>query len=410
MKIAFIIEEFPKLSETFILNQITGLLDRGHEVDIYAVIPKNSSKLHPDVDKYNLIERTYYYASMPNNRFLHVLKSLSLVFANGYKAPVVLLRSLNVFKYQKQVGSLTLLYPVIPLLGKRSSYDIIHCHFGWNGQKGVLLREIGAIQGKLIATFHGIDMTRYLQEAGDRIYDRLFDTGDLFLPISERWKHRLIELGCNEKKILVHRMGIDCKKFSFTPRGLRTNSPVRIVTIARLVEKKGVEYGIRAVVKLHKAKPNIEYHIVGEGPLREDLQQLIQELDAGDTVKLQGLKHQQEIVEILDNADILLAPSVTSKDGDQEGIPVALMEAMAKGLPILSTLHSGIPELIENGVSGFLVPEGDVDALAEKLDYLIEHPEIWAEIGRASRAYVEKHYDIDKLNDRLVEIYRELLI
>lgn len=415
MKIAFIIGEFPILSETFILNQITGLLERGHEVDIYAYIPKNSSKIHPDVDKYNLLERTYYYASMPNNRFLRVLKILSLLFANGYKAPPVLLRSLNVFNYQKQfgtleLGTLTLLYAMIPLLRKRSSYDIIHCHFGWNGLKGVLLREIGAIQGKLIAAFHGRDMTTYLQEAGDRVYDRLFNTGDLFLPISERWKHRLIELGCNEKNIVVHRMGIDCRKFSFTPRGLRTNSPVRIVTIARLVEKKGVEYGIRAVMKLAKAKPNIEYHVVGDGPLREELQQLIQELDAGDTVKLQGWKHQQEIVELLDNADILLAPSVTSKDGDQEGIPVALMEAMARGLPILSTLHSGIPELIENGVSGFLVPERDVDALAEKLEYLIDHPEIWAEIGRAGRAYVEKHYDIDKLNDRLVEIYRELLI
>jgi colanic acid/amylovoran biosynthesis glycosyltransferase len=181
------------------------------------------------------------------------------------------------------------------------------------------------------------------------------------------------------------------------------------VTIARLVEKKGVEYGIRAVAKLVRAKLSIEYHVIGDGPLREDLRQLIQELDANDTVKLLGWKQQQEVVEILNNAHIMLAPSVTSQDGDQEGIPVSLMEAMARGLPIVSTQHSGIPELIENGVSGFLVPEQDVDALAEKLGYLIEHPEVWPEMGRAGRVYVEKHYDINKLNNQLVEIYQKLL-
>lgn len=170
-----------------------------------------------------------------------------------------------------------------------------------------------------------------------------------------------------------------------------------------------MEYGIRAVAKLASVNQNIEYNVVGDGPLREDLQRLIQELNAGDVVKLLGWKQQQEIVEILNDADILLAPSVTSKDGDQEGTPVVLMEAMAMGLPVVSTKHSGIPELVENGVSGFLVPERDVDTLVEKLGYLIEHPELWSGMGRAGRAYIEEHYNIDKLNDRLVNIYQHLL-
>lgn len=409
MKIAFIVGQFPVVSETFILNQITGLLDRGHEVDIYADYPGNFSKTHQDIDKYQLLDRTYYASRMPANRFFRMLKSLGLLFTNFYKDPVILLRSLNLFKYRNKYGSLTLLFAVVPFLKKRPSYDIIHCHFGSNGVKGRFLREIGAIQGKLIVTFHGIDITKDLQEEGERIYDCLFEAGDLFLPISNRWKQRLIELGCNEKDIVVHRMGINCRQFSFTLRELQANSPVRIVTIARLVEKKGVEYGIRAVAKLVRAKLSIEYHVIGDGPLREDLRQLIQELDANDTIKLLGWKQQQEIVEILNNAHIMLAPSVTSQDGDQEGIPVSLMEAMARGLPIVSTQHSGIPELIENGVSGFLVPEQDVDALAEKLGYLVEHPEVWTEMGRAGRVYVEKHYDINKLNNQLVEIYQKLL-
>jgi len=412
MRVAFIVEQFPSLSETFILNQITGLLARGHEVDIYAEYPGNSSKVHPDVDKYNLLERTYYasYASIPTNRFLRRLKSLGLLFTNFHKAPVVLLRAVNVPRYRKEVGSaLKLLCLVIASLPKRTSYDIIHCHFGMNGRKGAVLREIGAIQGKLITTYYGMDISYYLQAFGDDIYKPLFDKGDLFFPISKVMKCRLVELGCDEKKIILHRIGIDCQRFLFTPRRLSAEGQIRLVTIARLTEKKGVEYGIRAIAKLANVNQKIEYNIIGDGLLREDLQRLIQELDVGDTVKLLGWKQQEEIVEILNNSHILLAPSVTSDDGNQEGTPVVIMEAMAMGLPVLSTQHSGIPELIENGVSGFLVSERDVDGLAEKLNELIKHPEVWAEMGRSGRLHVEEHHDINKLNDQLVEIYQQLL-
>ncbi len=413
MRIAFLVDQFPALSETFILNQIVGLLDRGHEVDIYSDLPGDTSKVHPDVERYQLINRTYY-SKIPYRRVLRVLKGIGLLVANFYRNPVVVLRSANVFqynfyKYGEQAAIFRLLYSALPFLNKQP-YDIIHCHFGRNGLRGLLLRDIGAIRGKLIVSFHGFDISQYLQKYGDRIYEPMFEAGNLFLPISEHWKQRLIELGCNKDKIVVHRMGIDCGKFSFIPRGRQPSDRVQIVTIARLVEKKGVEYGIQAVAKLAKVNPKIEYNIVGDGPLREDLQQLIQELEVSDTVKLLGWKQQQEILEILNQAHILLAPSVTSKDGDREGIPVTLMEAMAKGLPVVSTQHSGIPELIENGVSGFLVPERDVDALAEKLGYLIERPEVWPDMGRAGRAYVEEHYNVNKLNDRLVEIYQQLLI
>lgn len=412
MKVAFIVEEFPVLSETFILNQITGLLDRGHDVDIYAQYPSRTSKVHPDVGKYNLLDRTYYafYTSIPTNRFFRILKTLGLLFINFPKSPVFLLRVMNVHSYRKETGSaLNLLCLLIPLLPQRPSYDIIHCHFGMNGRKGSVLRESGAIQGKLITSYYGMDISYYIQAFGDDIYKSLFDKGDLFFPISEVMKRQLIELGCDEKKIILHQIGMDCRRFLFTPRRLNADGQVRLVTIARLVEKKGVEYAIRAVAKLANVSQNIEYNIIGDGSLREDLQRLIQELDVCDRVKLLGWKQQEEIVEILNNSHILLAPSVTAKNGDQEGTPVAIMEAMAMGLPVLSTQHSGIPELIENGVSGFLVPERDVDALAEKLDYLINNPEIWPEIGQAARLYVEENYDINKLNDELVEIYQQLI-
>ena len=138
------------------------------------------------------------------------------------------------------------------------------------------------------------------------------------------------------------------------------------------------------------------------------MQELIQELNVGNLVKLLGWKQKTEVIDILNNSHILLAPSITAKNGDREGIPVALMEAMAMGLPVISSLHSGIPELVTDGISGFLIPERDVEGIAAKLNFLIEHPEMWSQMGKAGRAIVEANYDINKLNHRLLEIYQEL--
>ncbi|MGB3653467.1 MAG: glycosyltransferase [Rivularia sp. (in: cyanobacteria)] len=411
MKVAFIVNNFPVVSQTFILNQITGLIDNGVEVDIYANPSSQESQVHLDVIKYNLLNKTNYF-NVPRNNVIQRINSIALALANSYKHPILMKCLLDGFESANEAGlPRTLLpYVALPFLEKQQ-YDIIHCHFGPNGLKGTLLKKLGLFKGKLVTAFHGYDITKYIQPSNsDNPYKKLFDSGDLFLPISERWKHRLIELGCEKKKISVHRMGVDCTKFSFTPRYLSDDGQIRIVTIARFVEKKGVEYGIRAVAELLKKNHNIEYNIIGDGLLKNNLEQLIKDNGIESQVKLLGWKQQHEIVEILNKSHILLAPSVTSKDGDQEGIPVVLMEAMAMGLPVVSTQHSGIPELIEDGVSGFLVPERDVDALAHKLSYLTQNPKLWLEMGKAGRRYIEQNYNIEKLNYQLIDLYQELLI
>ena len=135
---------------------------------------------------------------------------------------------------------------------------------------------------------------------------------------------------------------------------------------------------------------------------------MIEERDLNEHVHLLGWKSHEEVIRLLQGAHILVAPSVTAKDGDQEGIPNAIKEAMALGLPVIGTQHSGIPEIVEDGVSGFLVPERDVDVLADRLSFLIDHSEKWAGMGRAGRARVERHYDVKILNDRLVELYKQV--
>ncbi|MBW4447812.1 MAG: glycosyltransferase [Spirirestis rafaelensis WJT71-NPBG6] len=404
MKIAFIVGQFPVLSETFILNQITGLISRGHEVDIYGYRPNDISKVHPDVEKYQILEHTYYQPKIPENYFWRFLKGLGLLLSHFYKAPLVLLRSLNIFKYGKRAASMRLLYATIPLLDA-DPYDIIHCQFGIFALEGLTWRNIGAIKGKLITSFRGYDISWYVKERGEHVYDQLFTQGDFFLANCEFFRKRAIKLGCDEQKIVVHGSGIDCSKFTFKARYPHPNGTIQIATTGRLVEKKGIEYGIRAVAKVAKSHPKIEYNIIGDGELKEHLQQVIEELGIADKVKLLGWKNQKEIIEILDKTHVFIAPSVTAEDGNQDAPVNTLKEAMAMGLPVIGTFHGGIPELVKDGISGFLVSERDADGISEKLSYFIEHPEVWEQMGRAGRAYVEAHYDMNKLNDELVEIY-----
>jgi colanic acid/amylovoran biosynthesis glycosyltransferase len=170
-----------------------------------------------------------------------------------------------------------------------------------------------------------------------------------------------------------------------------------------------VEYGIRAVADVLKEGPHLEYRVVGDGPLSEQLQTLIDELDMGDRIALLGWKTQAEIAELMRGSDIFLAPSVTSSDGEIEGIPVVLMEAMARGIPVISTWHAGIPELVQDGVSGYLVPERNVEALSQRLLDLSMNPALWSAMGRAGRERVERNHDIEKLNDHLEQLYERLI-
>ncbi|MBE9182508.1 glycosyltransferase [Oculatella sp. LEGE 06141] len=409
MRVAFILGRFPVLSEAFILNQITGLIDRGHDVELYSLEgPSGETKMHPSVEKYGLLDRVYYAPQVPDHYIERVLKALQLLVFNFHRNPIVCLRALNVFKYGKGVASLRPLYAAIPTLD-RPPYDIIHCQFGNYALEALMLCKLGALQGKLMSSFRGWDISWYLKEKGDRVYDELLITGDFFLTNCNFFRQRVIQLGCDEAKIVVHGSGIDCSKFTFKPRYPSSDGQIRVATTGRLIEKKGIEYGIRAIATVVQRYPNLEYNIIGDGYLKEYFEQLIQELGVAHCVKLLGWRQQQEIIDVLDQSHVFIAPSVTAADGNQDAPVNTLKEAMAMGLPVIATTHGGIPELVQDGISGFLVPERDAEAIARKLIDLIEHPECWVEMGKAGRSYVEAHYDMHQLNDELVEIYQRVL-
>ncbi|MBN1224808.1 MAG: glycosyltransferase [Candidatus Aminicenantes bacterium] len=404
MKIAIILSAFPNLSETFILNQITGLIDRGCQVEIFAKRKAKTKKVHAVVERYGLISLAHF-SNVPHNPILFFFKGLFLMAANFFKSPTVTRRLIKMIIYKRTDKAFEALYFLSPFLG--TNFDIIHCHFGLNGIIGLALKRSG-IQGRLITTFHGFDLSSFLLKKGDNVYNELFKGGDLCLVVSKHWREKLIELNCDPKKIKIQRMGIDLEEFSYIERKEKPGKYIKLLTVGRLVEKKGHEYAIRALAKIVQKRENVEYTIAGDGPLKERLRSLVSELRMEKYIKFVGEVEKNEILALYRQAHIFLLPSATAQNGDQEGIPVVLMEALASGLPAVSSYHSGIPELIEDGKNGLLVPEKDTAALAEVLAYLIENPQVWPAMGRQGREFIEDHHDCKKLNQELLQIYNSL--
>ncbi|MBL4701444.1 MAG: glycosyltransferase, partial [Phycisphaeraceae bacterium] len=184
--------------------------------------------------------------------------------------------------------------------------------------------------------------------------------------------------------------------------------PTRFASVARLAEKKGLEYALTALGQVIKRCDDFIYDIIGGGPLRESLEQQISKLGLTEHVNLLGWRTQDQVRAHLHESHVLLAPSVTAKAGDQEGTPTAIAEALMMGLPVLSTQHSGIPEMVQHDVSGYLVPERDVDALAAYLLKLMGNPQSWQALGQAGSDFARCEFDVNSLNDQLIEIYQTI--
>jgi colanic acid/amylovoran biosynthesis glycosyltransferase len=406
VRIAFLVDRFPALSETFILGQITGLIDRGHHVEIFARSCREDHA-HPDVDRYRLRKLTHYWPAVPGHASVRWLKGsalLALVMAKNPRAGKV---AMDVRSYGRDALTMNLAYAAKSHLTKRR-YDVVHAHFGENGILGMALGEMGLLSGPLVTSFYGYDLTSYLRHQGPASYSRLFTRGQLFLPLSEDFRRRLARVGCPQDRTTIHRLGIDTTRFGFAARRTASDGVLRLVTVARLVEKKGVEYAIRAVATLIRSGRQVHHTVLGTGPLHESLARLVQDLNLQEHVQLAGAMLQPDVIRILSNAHLLVAPSVVASNGDEEGTPTAIIEGMALGLPVVATNHSGIPELVEDNISGRLVPERDVNALAEAIAHLADHSDRWPGMGEAGRRRVLALHDIDKLNDSLVELYRRL--
>ncbi|NRH23866.1 glycosyltransferase [Pantoea stewartii] len=391
MKLTFFTMRFPVASETFVLNQVTHFIDAGYDVEIISVFPGDLVNRHGAFDEYGLAAKTHYLLPEEKVSLTDKLgQRLKLVLPKITRAS--LLRSLNVRRYGAQ--SSKLLLPAI-VANARQTYeaDVFLVHFGYAGALANKLRELGILKGKQATVFHGADISRrHILDEHKQDYRNLFQQSELMLPISHLWQNKLIEMGCPPEKIHVTRMGIEPEKFNFQPRdGFHT--PLRIVSVARLTEKKGLDVAVKASAMVKQRGGQFQYTIIGNGDQDKMMRDFIANESMQDCVTMPGFKPQEEIRKALSDADIFLLPSKTAADGDMEGIPVALMEAMAVGLPVVSTFHSGIPELIENNVSGWLVKEDDADALADTLLKLSQGEVDVAPVVAAARQKVETEFN-----------------
>jgi colanic acid/amylovoran biosynthesis glycosyltransferase len=218
----------------------------------------------------------------------------------------------------------------------------------------------------------------------------------------------MVSLGCDPQRLEVLFSGLDVERFPYRGTRAGADRTLRITSVGRLVEKKGLQYAIDAAAMLRDAGIAFELAIGGDGPQRAALENKIDALELQGAVKILGALRHERVIDLLNRSDILLAPSVTASDGDEDAPVNTLKEGMAIGLPVVSTFHGGIPELVEDGVSGYLVPERDGAAIAERLTHLAQHPEIWAAMRRNGRRRVEEAFDSALLDDRLNAIYGKI--
>jgi colanic acid/amylovoran biosynthesis glycosyltransferase len=406
LKIAFFVERFPKLSETFILNQLTYLVKAGHEVDIFPAGRSGEKMVHDEINRLRLLSRTYYPPIVPENKVWAWLKFTLIVNVKPtVRTLVKLLKSQDFYNKQEMLHRFYLISLFYPFISK-NKYDIIHCHFGPTGLRAVFVRSLGLLEGKMLTTFYGYDITH--QAMGKNYYQDLIAHCDKYIVISNYIGEKAASVGFERDKMVVLPLGINIDEFK--PNTKREeNHDIRLLSVARLVEKKGLYYAISAFHLLTDLYPNMLYDIVGEGELMVPLKELVASLGIEERVIFHGARKKNDISEFYRNADIFVLPSITGSDGNSEGQGLVLQEAQAMQLPVLATLHNGIPEGVKDGISGYLVPERDIDQLAIKLKKLIDHPTIRKEMGKQGREFVMEKFDNNKLGRKLEEIYINLI-
>jgi len=404
LRVAYILGDFPSTSETFVLNQIAGAVEHGHQVDIHAWQGRGQLH-HPLLDKYELLKHVLYRPSIPNLKGLHVAKACCLFIMLSL---VDTRHTWRLFQMRSEMllrEWIELFFVAFSLRGGRS-YDVIHAHFGPNGLMAVRLRQAGFLQGRVVTSFHGFDANVVPHALGKDYYHELFAQGDAFVVSSIFIQNKLLGLGCSKEKIMQIPVGIDVKAWAFQKRqGWQGKAPV-LLSVGRLVEVKGFAYAIAAMVKVREVFADVQYHLVGDGELKSVLEVQVKALHLDDCVRFLGKKNQAELQQCYQQADVFVMPSVRASDGAEEGQGMVLFEAQAAGLPVIACDTGGIAESLPQGSK--LVPEKDSDALAHAMIVQLESLRTQGYDGSAGRDFVQEQFDINQLNEQTLQLYERL--
>ena len=290
----------------------------------------------------------------------------------------------------------------------REGVQLIHAHFGPTACALFDVRR--SMRLPLVTSFYGYDasLTPVVEQFRDR-YRRLFDLGDVFLVEGPSMRKKLEALGCPSSKLRIQRIAIDPMRYRFRAREDPGTGPLTLLQCGRMVPKKGYATALRALADVRRHDKRLRFRIIGDGPERADLTELIRRLGLQETVRLLGACPRRVFLDELDRAHIYLQPSMMAPDGDSEGgAPTALLEAQASGLPVLATRHDDIPEIVREGQSALLSDPGDVGGLAANMTLLAAQPSRWASMGRAGRAHVEARHDVHRVVLDLEVLYTTL--
>lgn len=388
-RLAYLTTKFPRLSETFIYEELLTLGDMDVDVCLLAFY-HTGERAHgymqamqdmviyapPILSRAHLAAHWHFVRSCLDS----YRAALVQIIGGVWRTPVILGKSLYAFCKGVALAHILVTNGNLPQ----------HLHAHWATMPTTAAMVIGQLLDIPFSfTAHAWDI--FKEQA---MLPAKLRAADFTVTISEYNRRYLSQLcPAAADRIHVVRCGVNLARFSHR-REYRNANPPHILSVGRLVEKKGLSYLVDACAHLRDGGIDFTCTIVGDGPQRDALERLIAARDLQEIVKLAGGLPQEDLCDLWQMACVFVLPCTITRNGNRDGIPVVLMEAMASGVPVVSTTVSGIPELVEDGVTGLLVPPDDAEALSQAISHLLADPDLAARLARAGRQRVEREYDV----------------
>ena len=386
--VGYVLKRYPRFSETFVVNEILALEKAGVQVDIFALGPVSETHFQEAISR----------VRAPVHRIRHQFHDTELYWQLLVQARKTLPEFRRLAHLADEHDWVTVGQAVL-LAMQAQSKGIRHLHAHFGTQAATIARLAGHFAAIPYSfTAHAKDIYHHYAEPVN-LTTKIQDAAFTITVSDYNLAHLRAEYHSSAPIYRIYN-GLDLDQF---PYQIPRDRPPHILAVGRLVEKKGFPDLIDAIAALRERGINCTCDIIGDGNQRETLAAHIARLHLEDRVRLLGNRSQAEVKNHIRQAAMLIAPSVISADGDRDGLPTILVEAMALGTPCISTNIVGIPELIHDGETGLLVPPHDPDALAAAITRLLEKPAYGEHLAANARAHIEQHYDIHQNTAELRE-------
>ena len=401
MKIAIVVKSFPTVSETFIVNQIIGFIEAGHEVEILSIYRSKDKVLHHQIKKHDLLNKVRSYNDFTSDKFRSLLSYLNFLVKNWRIVNIhVFLELLFKIIRQKQNRLLLLERTQWFVVGKK--YDIVHAHFGNIASRFIDIKKFKSLSAtKFFISFHGYDLSPDQISLNSLRYKDLLMLSDGFIVNTEYLKSILYQVKGDINRISVIPVGLNTKIFVPDERAKIKNS---ILFCGRLIALKAPDLAIKIIEKVKKSIHDVQLSIIGEGPLEQEVKRLVSELNLDKNVRFYGACTQEEVKGHMNANMLFLLPGIEDPNtGRAETQGLVIQEAQAMGLPVLVSDAGGMRYGLIDGETGFILPRGDVDLFANKIIKLLNNPCKIKSMGYAARSFVQKNYDIESIVKKHLE-------